>query len=328
VADNYLQLIKKVFKIQTPIEFEELALEVFNYQYNHNTIYQSFCNYINANPKAVLAVRDIPFLPISFFKSHQVKTENFAPEAIYTSSGTSGMVNSKHEVRSLSVYSQSFNTAFELFYASPENYIVIGLLPSYLEREGSSLIYMVDQLISKSKHKNSGFYLNNLDELAHFLNEYKGSRQVLLIGVSYALLDLAEGFNLDLSEAIVMETGGMKGKRREMTKIELHETLKQAFNSTEIHSEYGMTELLSQAYAKGKGQFKCPPWMRVLIREHNDPFSYTIKKSGGINVIDLANLSSCAFIATDDLGKITENYFEVLGRFDHADLRGCNLLVQ
>ncbi|MFK8046152.1 MAG: acyl transferase [Crocinitomicaceae bacterium] len=328
MADIFLQLIKKVFRIRTEIEFEEIAIEVFNYQYNQNAIYRAFCNHIKTDPKTVASLEEIPFLPISFFKTHQVITGNFSPEVIYTSSGTSGMGNSKHEVRSLSVYRQSFNKTFNLFYTSPENYIVIGLLPSYLEREGSSLVYMVDQLISKSSHKNSGFYLNNLQELASFLKEYKGSRQILLIGVSYALLDLAEGFDLDLSKAIIMETGGMKGRRKEMTKPELHQTLQKAFNIDKIHSEYGMTELLSQAYSKGHGQFKCPPWVKVLIREYNDPFSFTSKKSGGINMIDLANLSSCAFIATDDLGRIGENYFEVLGRFDNADLRGCNLLVQ
>ena len=328
MAETFFDLSEKTFSIQSASEFEQTAIDVFRYQYQENEIYQRYCELLKVQVVDVKVLKDIPFLPISFFKTHKVSSEKYHPEIIYTSSGTSGMSASQHFVRFLSLYRQSFVKGFELQYGAPEDYIILGLLPSYLERDGSSLVYMVDQLILASKQPESGFFLHNLNELANFLTKYKGDKKLLLIGVSYALLDLAEGYNLDLSNCIVMETGGMKGKRPEMTKFELHETLKTAFNVKAIHSEYGMTELLSQAYANSKGLFICPPWMKVLIREHNDPFTYTKRKAGGINIIDLANLSSCAFIATDDLGKIQGEYFEVLGRFDFADLRGCNLLVQ
>lgn len=328
VSETFFDLTKKIFSIQNSVDFEAVALEVFKFQYQHNPVYQKYCDLLSVKIEAVKTVSDIPFLPISFFKTHQIQTETFQPEVIYTSSGTTGMQNSQHFLRFLSIYRQSFHQAFELFYGAPQNYVIVGLLPSYLEREGSSLVYMVDQLIAKSNSEDSGFYLHNLGELATFLKAYKGDRKILLIGVSYALLDLAENYNLNLADCIVMETGGMKGKRAEMTKGELHAALKKGLKLNKVHSEYGMTELLSQAYAKADGLFACPPWMTVLIREHNDPFTYTTKKTGGINIIDLANLSSCAFIATDDLGKHQGDYFEVLGRFDFADLRGCNLLVQ
>lgn len=328
MTDSFFDLSHKIFKIQNKRDFDQLALEVFRYQYDKNKIYHEYCNLLKIDIGCITSIEEIPFLPISFFKTHSVKSEAFNSEVIYTSSGTTGMKSSEHHVRFLSNYRQSFLQAFEQQYGSPENYVVLGLLPSYLEREGSSLVYMVDQIIKASMHQNSGFYLHNLNDLANFITEYNGEQKILLIGVSYALLDLAEGFDLDLSDCIVMETGGMKGMRKEITKVALHTKLKAAFNVDKIHSEYGMTELLSQAYSKNDGLFTCPPWMKVLIREHNDPFAYTKKKSGGINIIDLANLSSCSFIATDDLGKINGEYFEVLGRFDFADLRGCNLLVQ
>ncbi|MFK8036978.1 MAG: acyl transferase [Crocinitomicaceae bacterium] len=328
MKNTFFDLTKKIFSIQNEDDFISVSLEVFRYQYSHNLVYQSYCNLLNTDPQKIDSLEKIPFLPISFFKTHQIISESFSPEVIYSSSGTSGMETSKHFLRFLSVYRQSFQKSFNHFYGDIEDYIVLGLLPSYLEREGSSLVYMVDQLIKDSKNPKSGFYLNNLDELALFLKSYSGRSKILLIGVSYALLDLAENFDLNLSSYIVMETGGMKGKRKELTKLDLHTLLKSSFQSDSIHSEYGMTELLSQAYSKNDGLFSCPDWMKVMIREHNDPFTYTIKKSGGINIIDLANLSSCAFIATDDLGRLRGNYFEVLGRFDFADLRGCNLLIQ
>ncbi|MDX1349074.1 MAG: acyl transferase [Putridiphycobacter sp.] len=328
MAETFFDLSKKIFRIKNADDFNQRAIEVYNYQYQNNIVYKQYCDLLGRLPETVNNIQNIPFLPISFFKTKVVKTENFSAEIIFSSSGTTGMVTSRHHLRSLSLYRQSFSIAFEQNYGQISQYIVVGLLPSYLERDGSSLVYMVNQLISESNHPNSGFYLNNLAELADFLATYKGNRKIMLIGVSYALLDLAENFNLDLSNCVVMETGGMKGKRKEMTKPELHAQLKTAFKTDQIHSEYGMTELLSQAYAKSDGQFHTPPWMKVLIREHNDPFAFTNKKSGGINIIDLANLSTCAFIATDDLGKVSGNHFEVLGRFDFADLRGCNLLVQ
>ncbi len=328
MSKTFFDFNKKIYDIQNQSDFELLALDIFKYQYEYNLVYNQYCSFLNIDSSKVTSIKQIPFLPISIFKTHKVTTETYNPEAIFTSSGTSGMEQSQHLVKSLSLYRESFMKTFEKFYGSPTEYIILGLLPSYLERKGSSLIDMVNQLISSSKQKQSGFYLNNLDELATFLKSYTGNKKILLIGVSYALLDLAENYDLDLSNYIVMETGGMKGKRSEMTKQQLHHTLNSAFNTRTIHSEYGMTELLSQAYAKSDGLFLCPPWMKVLIREYNDPFVFTEKKTGGINIIDLANLSSCSFIATDDLGKINGDYFEVLGRFDFSDLRGCNLLVQ
>lgn len=325
---TFFDLTKKIFLIQDNYDFELIALEVFKYQYEHNLIYHSYCDLLHVDPENIKRLDQIPFLPISFFKTHEVKTERFIPEVIYSSSGTSGMETSKHFVRSLYTYESSFLKGFDYFYGTPKDFVILGLLPSYLERKGSSLVYMVDQLIQRSDNKHSGFYLHNLEELATFLKSYSGDKKIVLIGVSYALLDLAEKFNVNLADCIVMETGGMKGKRPEMTKLALHNQLKFSFKTEAIQSEYGMTELLSQAYSKEKGLFLCPPWMKVMIREHNDPFSFTDKKTGGINIIDLANLSSCAFIATDDLGKIKGRHFEVLGRFDFADLRGCNLLVQ
>ena len=318
----------EILTIQTPDEFRNQAIKVFHYQYVNNVIYRQYCNLINVDPQSVKTLRDIPFLPISVFKTHNVFTGEFEYDIEFTSSGTTGMTTSSHYVKDVKVYEASFLKAFEQFYGSPDQYIIIGLLPNYLERGGSSLVYMVNQLIERSGHEDSGFYLNNLDELAKFLKGYSGSKPIFLIGVSYALLDLAHGYEVDLSKHIVMETGGMKGKRREMTKDELHQVLKDGLKTTTIHSEYGMTELLSQAYAKADGLFSCPPWMKVLIRETSDPFNYVDGKSGGINVIDLANIHSCAFIATQDLGRYVGESFKVLGRFDNADLRGCNLLVQ
>lgn len=251
-------------------------------------------------------------------------------QIIFTSSGTTGAKTSQHVVTDISLYEKSFLKAFEHFYGPVSHYCILALLPAYLEREGSSLVYMVDSLITKSRHSNSGFYLNNLDDLKKqlMLLQKKGQK-TLLIGVSFALLDLAETMRFPLKNTIVMETGGMKGRRREMIRSELHQILKNAFGVEQIHSEYGMTELLSQGYSKGHGIFNCPPWMKVLIRDTEDPLSIQKSgKNGGINIIDLANLNSCPFIATQDLGKVHPNgSFEVLGRFDHSDIRGCNLMV-
>jgi hypothetical protein len=275
-------------------------------------------------------LEDIPFLPISFFKTKDVVSGVPVIKTIFTSSGTTGGEASKHFVSDLELYERSFRNGFEKFYGPIDAYCILALLPSYLEREGSSLIYMVNDLIKKSGHSSSGFYLNDLNGLRKtLLTLQKQQQQILLIGVSFALLDMVEAQPMDLQNAIIMETGGMKGRRKELIREELHSLLKNGFGVDKIHSEYGMTELLSQAYSKGDGVFETPPWMKVMIRDTEDPFTYlTEGKTGGLNIIDLANVNSCAFIATQDLGKVyLNNTFEVLGRFDHSDIRGCNLMV-
>ncbi|MEO9892162.1 acyl transferase [Aurantibacter sp.] len=325
-------LIKEndIFNINSDVEFEKIALEIFKYQYQNNTVYNQFCTHLNRTAITVKKLADIPFLPISFFKSKQVLTSNLKPEITFTSSGTTGTETSKHYVPDLNLYKKSYLTAFEHFYGPVSDYCVLALLPAYLEREGSSLIYMVDDLITKSNHSDSGFYLNDLDSLQKKLDQLNSTKtKTLLIGVSFALLDLAENFSFNLSNTIIMETGGMKGRRKEIVREELHYILKKGFGVKNIHSEYGMTELLSQAYSTGEGIFKTPPWMKVLIRDTEDPLSpMPLEKSGGANIIDLANRDSCSFIATQDLGKVyKDGSFEILGRFDNSDVRGCNLMV-
>ncbi len=322
-------LEKEIFDINSSEDFKRLAIEIFHFQYKNVTVYRKFCELLNINPSKVKSLEQIPFLPIQFFKNHKIIANNFEEETIFTSSGTTGNITSKHYISNLKIYEASFQKAFEKEYGTPENFTILALLPSYLEREGSSLIYMVENLIEKSNNTNSGFYLYEMDALIEKL-EYleKTEQKSLLIGVSYALLDLIEKRKFHLKKTIVMETGGMKGRRKEMIKEELHEILKKGFGVEKIHSEYGMTELLSQAYSKGDGVFSCPPWMTILIRDAEDAFSYNLGKSGGINVIDLANINSCSFIATQDLGKtFADGSFEVLGRFDASDIRGCNLMV-
>lgn len=320
-----------IFSIASKKEFEKITLKVFRYQYENNQVYHKFCNLLKKNPTNVKRITDIPFLPIQFFKSNRIVTGTNSDEKVFTSSGTTGMITSKHHVTDLSVYETSFRQAFSQFYGNIEDYCVLALLPSYLERDGSSLIYMAQDLIEGSQHPDSGFYLNEHQQLAEKLITLdKEGQNVLLIGVTYALLDIIEQFNFQLNNTLIMETGGMKGKRKEMIREELHAILSKGFGVKAIHSEYGMTELLSQAYSLGNGIFECPPWMDILIRDTEDalsPIGYN--KTGGINVIDLANFNSCSFIATQDLGKKYENQsFEVLGRFDNSDIRGCNLLVQ
>ncbi len=319
-----------IFSIQNPLEFEEMALAVFQYQAKENVVYKSFIEHLGIDPSQVDNLLDIPFLPIEFFKTQRILSNTSEIIETFSSSGTTGMQQSKHYITDLTWYEQSFLKAFELFYANPNNYIILALLPSYLERDGSSLIYMCEHLIRKSEDERSGFYLNEFDKIKSIIEENNAEKQVLLIGVTYALLDFAEQCPFPMENCIIMETGGMKGKRREMLREEVHLQLTQAFQVKQIHSEYGMTELLSQAYSNGNGIFRTPPWMKILIRETNDPFSYyNYNRSGGINIIDLANVNSCAFIATQDLGKThPDERFEVLGRFDNADVRGCNLLVQ
>ena len=307
-----------------------MALKVFRFQYENNLVYREFCDFLKTDVQKVKTIQQIPFLPIQFFKSHEV-VSNFNPiQTTFTSSGTTGMVTSKHLVTDVSIYEESYRKGFSQFYGNIEDYVVLALLPSYLEREGSSLIHMVDDLIQLSNHPESGFYLHNYDELIEKIIQLDQSGQnVILIGVTYALLDLIEKQSFQLENTIIMETGGMKGKRKEMIREELHQQLCNGFGVKSIHSEYGMTELLSQAYSLGEGIFECPSWMQISIRDTEDALSYVREgKTGGINVIDLANINSCSFIATQDLGKKYSNgSFEVLGRFDHSDIRGCNLMV-
>ncbi|WP_026837298.1 acyltransferase [Gillisia sp. JM1] len=321
---------EKIFSISSEQDFNEAALEIFRFQYANNSVYRKFSDLLKKDPKQINKIENIPFLPIDLFKSHTILSSEENIQKIFTSSGTNGSKTSKHHVTDLAIYEHSFNLGFKQFYGKIEDYVILALLPSYLERDGSSLIYMAQQLIEKSKHPDSGFYLNNLSELKETLISLDSKGQkVLLIGVSFALLDLVEDFQFKLKNTIVMETGGMKGRRKEMIREELHSILKKGFGVAAIHSEYGMTELLSQAYSSGNGVFDCPPWMKILIRDPEDAQSYLQNNStGGINVIDLANINSCSFIATQDLGKKSEkNSIEIMGRFDNSDIRGCNLMV-
>ncbi|MES2455228.1 MAG: acyl transferase [Bacteroidota bacterium] len=323
-------LINRIFAINDPALFEELALEVFRFQAERCLVYQKYIGFLGIRPEQVNQLDQIPYLPIEFFKSQEVVSDSRKPEIVFSSSGTTGMTQSRHLVTRLNVYEQSFKRAFEQFYGSPKDVCILALLPSYLERDGSSLIYMVDALMDESKNADSGYFLHDHEDLYLKLMKLQAVKQkTILIGVTYALLDFVEKYHIDFPELIVMETGGMKGKRKEMVRAELHEQLQKGFGITTIHSEYGMTELLSQGYSKGAGIFNCPPWMRISLRDTNDPLSSAGKgKTGGINVIDLANINSCSFLATQDLGRVFhDGSFEVLGRFDNADIRGCNLLV-
>jgi phenylacetate-coenzyme A ligase PaaK-like adenylate-forming protein len=319
-----------IFDIKSTEQFTKTALEVFKHQFKNNKVYRSFCDLINKHPSDVKRVEEIPFLPIQFFKSRKVLSSSDKIQETFTSSGTTGSVTSKHFVTDIYLYKKSYLSGFAHFYGNIEEYTVLALLPNYLERDGSSLVFMVDDLIAKSKNSDSGFYLNNLDELAKkLINLDKKGQKILLIGVSFALLDLIEKHQFKLKNTIVMETGGMKGRRKELIRNELHQLLQDGFGVAEIQSEYGMTELLSQAYSKGNGVFETPPWMKILTRDTEDALSILPKeKAGGINIIDLANYNSCSFIATQDLGKVYENgSFEIIGRFDNSDIRGCNLMV-
>ena len=328
----------KIFSV-TDSGFEQLALEVFQFQYRANPVYRSYVDAIRKSPANIDHIEKIPFLPISFFKTDRILSGEFNPAIIFESSGTTQTKNSHHFVKDVSIYKESFRKTFERFYGNIDEWCILGLLPSYLERGNSSLVYMVEDLIKQSGHHKSGFYLNELKELKNTLTELQEAKQkTLLIGVTYALLDFAERFPMQLHHTTIMETGGMKGRREELTRMEIHEQLKKAFGKNEIHSEYGMTELLSQAYSSGEGKFQCPPWMKILVRDDEDPLSVVSRQSsvvsrhftmtGAINIIDLANVYSCSFIATDDVGKLyPDNSFEVLGRMDGSDLRGCSLLT-
>ena len=319
-----------IISINSTKEFHRTAMKIFRFQFEHNEVYQKFCLLLEKTPANVKHLTEIPFLPIEFFKSKEIVSSIQPVQATFTSSGTTGQITSKHRVTDLSYYEMSFRTAFSKFYGNIEDYAVLALLPSYLERDGSSLIYMVNDMIESSQHPDSGFYLDDYEALAQKLITLDQQGQnILLIGVTYALLDMIEQYPFQLKNTIVMETGGMKGRRKEMIREELHHILSEGFGVQKIHSEYGMTELLSQAYSLGDGIFECPPWMDILIRDTEDPLTLLKDgKIGGMNVIDLANYNSCSFIATQDLGKKYPNYsFEVLGRFDHSDVRGCNLMV-
>tara|TARA_R110000868_G_scaffold140690_2_gene356626 strand:- start:17018 stop:17995 length:978 start_codon:yes stop_codon:yes gene_type:complete len=322
--------IDTIFNISTEAAFNAMALKTFGIQYHGNMVYQEFCRHLGKDESTVKRIEDIPFLPIEFFKTKKVVTGSFTPQIIFTSSGTTGSEVSQHYVQSTELYENSYLMAFKQFYGDIEDYCVLALLPSYLEREGSSLIYMAHDLILKSNHPDSGFYLDDIDRLKNTLVRLdRSGTKILLLGVSFALLDMAEEYHLNLKNTIIMETGGMKGRKKELIREELHDLLKTGFGVASIHSEYGMTELLSQAYSQGDGRFFAPKWMKVLTRETEDPLSLQeLEKTGGVNVIDLANLNSCSFIATQDLGKVySDGSFEILGRFDHSDIRGCNLMV-
>ena len=342
----------KIFNVNEG-NFEDLALEIFQFQYRHNSIYRTYVDMLKFNPREINKLPDIPFLPIQFFKTHLVKTTDFEPAYEFQSSGTSQTINSHHFIGDIELYRQSFTRGFELFYGPVESWCIIGLLPSYLERQHSSLVFMVSELIRKSGHEQSGFYLYEYEKLHDTLKNLEQKKQkTLLIGVTFALLDFAKEYPFLLKHTVIMETGGMKGRREEIVRDEVQQLLKTKFQLDVIHSEYGMTELLSQAYSKGKGIFYCPPWMKVLIRDEEDPLSVqmavanrqpgselahdaqlTIHDSrlttkGVINVIDLANIYSCSFIATDDAGKLYgDGGFEVIGRIDNSDIRGCSLMA-
>jgi phenylacetate-coenzyme A ligase PaaK-like adenylate-forming protein len=319
-----------IFSISSENEFNTLVLEVFKFQFENNAVYRSFCDLLYKHPSAIQRIEDIPFLPIQFFKSHHVLSSKALIEDTFSSSGTTGSITSKHYVTNLSIYEKSFRQGFQNFYGSIKDYTILALLPNYLERKGSSLVYMVNDMIEHSQHPQSGFYLDNINELKETLIALDSEgKKIMLIGVSFALLDLVELHQFRLKHTIVMETGGMKGRRKEMVREELHAVLKSGFGVSKIHSEYGMTELLSQAYSLGDGIFRCPDWMRILTRDPEDALTLQkTKKTGGINVIDLANINSCSFIATQDLGRVHDNStFEIIGRFDSSDIRGCNLMV-
>jgi hypothetical protein len=326
---NARELEQRVFQVNNAESFRSIALEVYHFQFAFNPVFQAYCRAISRTPDQVIDADQIPFLPISFFKSHEVAVTGFEPELVFTSSGTTGASTSRHLVRSSALYERSFLSAFRQFFGDPAGFCVLGLLPSYLERQGSSLIYMVNKLISLSAHPRSGFYLDNFAELHQTLREQEQSGgKTILFGVTYALLDFAAAFPIPLKNTLVMDTGGMKGRRKEMVREEVDGELKSAFGLDHVHSEYGMTELLSQAYALD-GKYRTPPWMKVSLRDETDPLGMPSEQgSGAINVTDLANIYSCSFIATEDAGRMgRDGSFEVLGRLDNSDIRGCSLMV-
>lgn len=328
---NRQQYLERLQSLKKEDDFENLALKVFRFQSKHNKVYSEFVRSLNIFPEKIKSIYEIPFLPVEIFKSHIVLTGDENYQRIFRSSGTTGEQPSKHYIKDSFFYEQIFSKIFSSFYGNPPDYTILALLPSYLEREGSSLVYMMDKLIKESASPDSGFYLHELEKLYLLLKRLQEQkRKTLLFGVTFSLLDFVSSFNLNFPALIVMETGGMKGRRKEMIREEIHELLCHGFGVDSIQSEFGMTELLSQAYSSGKGIFKSPPWLRILIRDPYDPLKPAgLKTSGGINIIDLANIDSCAFLSTQDLGKVyDDNSFEVLGRFDFSDVRGCNLMIE
>lgn len=323
-------ILEKIFHIRSNAEFEAVCMDVFHYQLTYNKVYSAWVSALSRDVNAIRSLSDIPFLPIEFFKTHQVITGNADVITTFSSSGTTSKNTSTHYICDLDVYKQSFLRGFEIEYGSPSDWVILGLLPSYLDRPGSSLVHMTKGLMDASGNAENGFYLNNLSELKLKLEQLSKSKtKVWLIGVSFALLDLAELSPPTWPELVVIETGGMKGRRKELIRAELHALIRDTWNVEQIHSEYGMTELLSQAWMKKDNRFECPPWMKIQIRDASDPFTLLSEnRNGGIQIIDLANIDSCSFISTSDLGKIYEDTsFEVLGRFDNSDIRGCNLLI-
>jgi hypothetical protein len=325
------EIEEQVFEIDSPAKFNSVAFSIFHYQMNFNPVYSNYVKLVNRNWNRITDTLQIPFLPIEFFRNNKVITGDAEEEVVFESSQSTGQSPSRHYISDKKLYEKSFSKCFEMFFGDPTQYCVLALLPSYLERKNSSLVFMADSLIRETKNPDSGFFLNDLKELSTRLQalESKGNKTIL-IGVAFALLDFAEEFQIPLKNTIIIETGGMKGRRKEVTRTELHSVLKKAFGVETIYSEYGMTELLSQAYSTGEGIFKPPPWMKIAIRNPYDPFELLpAGKTGGINIIDLANLNSCSFIQTDDLGKLyPDGSFEVLGRMDAAELRGCNLMAE
>ncbi|HCT94942.1 MAG: acyl transferase [Bacteroidetes bacterium GWE2_39_28] len=321
----------KIFNISSREEYEKIALEIFRIQSEQCTPYKDFITLTGVNTSAVNSIEKIPFLPVSLFKSHSIICQGLEPEIVFTSSATSGMIPSSHPVADLSIYKESFSKAFRLFWGEPSEYAILALLPSYLEREGSSLVYMVDNLIKESCNSDSGFYLYDFDTLYHKLVSLKERGvKTLLLGVSFALLEFIDQYQINFPQLIVMETGGMKGRGKEISRDQLHSALRSGFGVSKIASEYGMAELLSQAYSYGDGLFETPPWMEILIRDLSNPFRILNgHATGGINIIDLANLNSCSFIETQDMGKKeTGNTFSISGRIQNSELRGCNLLLE
>jgi phenylacetate-coenzyme A ligase PaaK-like adenylate-forming protein len=331
---NELSTLEPELKKITAANFEALAIKIFNQQYLQNDLYQKYCTILQINPSSIVRIEQIPFLPIQFFKTKTIKTTAFEEELIFESSGTTGSINSKHFVKDKAIYEASYLAGFRNFYGNEKDYCIIGLLPSYLERQHSSLVYMVNDLIEKSGHKNSGFYLYDYEKLQSVLQENENAKQkTILIGVTYALLDFAEQYPTKLEHTIIMETGGMKGRREELTRSQVHQKLSTSFAVENIHSEYGMTELLSQAYSTENGIFTCSKSMKVFIRSEDDPLLILQNSdkdfiTGAINIVDLSNLYSCSFIATDDAGKLFKNgNFEILGRLENSDIRGCGLMI-
>ncbi|MDR2835316.1 MAG: acyltransferase [Bacteroidales bacterium] len=324
---NYNKYKKIIF--EQNFDFERLSLIVFEYQFYNNKTYQNFCDLLHKNPENVKKTTEIPFFPVDFFKNQKIISNNEKEKIVFSSSSTTSIIPSKHYVTDIEIYENSFISTFKKFYGNPTDYCILGLLPSYIERGDSSLIYMVQKLIKLSSNKDSGFYLNEYENLFQLLKKLEEkSQKYILFGVSYALLNFCEYCNISLKNSIIIETGGMKGKRKEITKSELHKILKTNFGVEQIHSEYGMTELLSQAYSQENEIFHCPPYMKIFVGDIHDPLAVKSQGIGSINIIDLANINSCCFIATSDIGEVfTDGSFKILGRMDNSEIRGCNLMV-